>query len=301
VNKWGIIDDDNYPIEKPANEYRIVVVGDSFTAGVTNTVRWPALLQEKLNQSSIWRQIVKNRTTRVINLGRDGIGLVQFDKVLLLDGLKFTPDLILVNFIADDVIRKPYFRGTLGEMSPQQRDQYARSIADKMVSRLPWFTIYPEVLAMLTRDRLIPTRISGRLQVMNEDRIYSDKDQAVAASIKALRNIFAAHRNVRVMLHPQREDFEKNNPHADVLANFERGLSDIHIEHMISRFPPHPDATEFDSWFIPNDGHQTDKGVRIYAQLVANYLLQGQHSTAGPEAGLEAAPSGPDAAGSGGG
>src|SRR5262249_35111827 len=129
VNKWGIIDDDDYPVEKPADEYRIVIIGDSFTAGVMNTVRWPALLQEKLNQSPIWRQIVNNKTTRVINLGRDGIGLVQFDKVLLLDGLKFTPDLILVNFIADDVMRKPYFRGApLGEISPQQRDQYVRSI-----------------------------------------------------------------------------------------------------------------------------------------------------------------------------
>src|SRR5262249_16148743 len=94
VNKWGIIDDDDYPVEKPADEYRIVIIGDSFTAGVMNTVRWPALLQEKLNQSPIWRRIVNNKSTRVINFGRDGIGLVQFDKVLLLDGLKFTPDLI---------------------------------------------------------------------------------------------------------------------------------------------------------------------------------------------------------------
>jgi hypothetical protein len=105
-------------------------------------------------------------------------------------------------------------------------------------------------------------------------------DQAVAVSITALRNIFAAHRNVRVMLHPQRWDFEHNHL-ADVLANFERGLSDIYIEHMISRFPPHPDAAEFDSWFIPNDNHPTDKGARIYAQLIADYLLQEQHSTAG--------------------
>jgi hypothetical protein len=75
---------------------------------------------------------------------------------------------------------------------------------------------------------------------MVEDRNCSDKNQAVAASIKALRNILAAHRNVRVMLHPQRGDVE-NNPLADVFANFESGLSDIHIEH-ITRFPPHPDA-----------------------------------------------------------
>src|SRR5262249_36923029 len=160
-------------------------------AGILNTVRWPALLQEKLNQSPIWRRIVKNKTTRVINFGRDGIGFVQFDKVLLLDGLKFTPDLILVNFIADDVIRKPYFRGTVGEVSPQQRDQYVRLITEKVASRLPWFTIYPEVLALITSESLIPARISRAFnqafnQVMVGDRNYSDRDQAVAVSIKAL-------------------------------------------------------------------------------------------------------------------
>lgn len=113
TNRYGQVTDYDFPIVKPKKEYRIIVIGDSFTANVTNTVRWPDMLQVQLNRDPIWKSFVHNKFTRVINLGRDGIGIVQFPDVLQIDGLKFSPDLVIINFITDDIPRRPYFRGNL--------------------------------------------------------------------------------------------------------------------------------------------------------------------------------------------
>ena len=170
IDSWGHISDDKYPLAKPTNEFRIEAVGDSFTANINNTVRWSALLEERLNKSKRWRAFVRGKRTRVINLGRDGIGLVQMDKVLLLDGMRFSPDLVILDFIADDMTRKPYFRGNLPKMSPDQRRAYLKERASQMLKTLPWTTFYPEALAALTRGRLFPSRLTASFQLVYVER-----------------------------------------------------------------------------------------------------------------------------------
>jgi hypothetical protein len=278
VNEWGSVDDEDYPLQKPKDEFRIVVVGDSFTANINNTVRWTALLQAELNDSQQWKNFVAGKKTRVINLGRDGIGLVQFDKVLLIDGLRFAPDLVLVDFIVDDLIRKPYFRGQLGDMTAQQRENFVQATATKMIWRLPWLTIYPEVFAEITREKILPSRIIGRLQGVNGDRYYADVAEGASVSAAALRHIVAAEPNTLVMVHPQWEDFKGGLPgHYGwaALPLVESDAPEIHIEHMIDRFPHYRNQDELNSWFnVPYDYHMSDKALRIYAGLVAAYLIE---------------------------
>ena len=285
IDSWGHISDDKYPLAKPTNEFRIEAVGDSFTANINNTVRWSALLEERLNKSKRWRAFVHGKRTRVINLGRDGIGLVQMDKVLLLDGMRFSPDLVILDFIADDMTRKPYFRGNLPKMSPDQRRAYLKERASQMLKTLPWTTFYPEALAALTRGRLFPSRLTASFQLVNEERHYSDKDEAVAVDVRAIKNILAAVPDTLVLLHPQYLDFQGIVPGhlVGVLPKLEKRLAGIHIEHMIQRFPKFEDKNELNSWFnYPYDLHMSDKGLLLYASFVGDYLISAKsdHSAA---------------------
>src|ERR1051326_4515645 len=276
INSWGHVSDDEYPLEKPANEYRIAAVGDSFTANINNTVRWPALLEERLNKNPEWLRFVHGKRTRVINLGRDGIGIVQMDKVLLLDGMRFSPDLVILSFPPDDMTRKPYFRGYLPNMSAEQKDDYVKERTSAMLKTLPWFTFYPEALAALTKGELLPSKLSASIQLVNEDRHYSDKDEAVAVDVKAIKTILSAVPNTLILLHPQHEDFKGVVPShlVGVLPKLEKQLAGIHIEHMINRFPKFKDEAELNSWFnYPYDLHMSDKGLGLYAKCVETYVV----------------------------
>lgn len=108
TNSLGHVSNEEYPRQKPSSEYRIVVIGDSFAAGIMSNVRWTDVLQEKLNANKEWKGYVGGKFIRVINCGLDGISFVQFENVLKYEGLSLQPDLVVVNFITDDIKRQPY-------------------------------------------------------------------------------------------------------------------------------------------------------------------------------------------------
>lgn len=93
INRHGHISNEDYPEAKRAGEYRILVLGDSFAAGVTNSVRWPDAMQTAL------------RNVRVINMATAGTGPVQWAVQLEKRGLRFQPDLVCVSLIIEDVRR----------------------------------------------------------------------------------------------------------------------------------------------------------------------------------------------------
>jgi hypothetical protein len=81
TNSHGLIAREDFPVEKPADEYRIGAIGDSFTANTTSTIRWTDVVEDALNTSTAWRLSAGGRRTRVINFGLDGIGFPQFGAV----------------------------------------------------------------------------------------------------------------------------------------------------------------------------------------------------------------------------
>lgn len=276
TNRWGHVSDEEYPLEKPADEFRIVAVGDSFTANIVDTVRWSALLEERLNKNPEWLRFVHGKRTRIINLGRDGIGLVQMDKVLLLDGMRFTPDMVILDFIADDMNRKPFFRGNLPKMSATERRAYIEQRADEMLKTLPWFTPYPEALAAMTEGKLLPSKLTASFQLVNQGIRYSNRDEAIGVDVQAIQNILAVAPNTLILLHPQYPDFKGIVPGhlAGFLPELEKRLPGIHIEHMIKYFPPFKNEAELNSWFnYPSDLHMSDAGLRLYAKYVEGYLI----------------------------
>ena len=88
----------DYPYEKPPGEYRILLLGDSFTDGysVDQHEIVSEVLQKRLNIPSI-------RQVAVINAGTPGYSTDQELLYFRTEGKKFSPDLTVVMFCANDV------------------------------------------------------------------------------------------------------------------------------------------------------------------------------------------------------
>ncbi|HEX9074254.1 MAG TPA: SGNH/GDSL hydrolase family protein, partial [Anaerolineae bacterium] len=185
VNNLGHISPNDDTVAKPEGEFRIAVIGDSFTAAIHNDIPWPFLLEQRLNADQNLKIKLGVSTIKVINFGMDGTGIVQWPSVVSNEILRFNPDLLVVNFITDDIGRrfvwrtsiKPpqsngdYYLGLMCSSLPatlENRDcavlklitfntplfdnkselsRIKRGIYDEEVGRIDWLSLYPELLA----------------------------------------------------------------------------------------------------------------------------------------------------------
>jgi hypothetical protein len=96
INSQGLRDD-KVPYRKPPDEYRILALGDSFT------------VELEVEQERVWTEILEKlldveRAAQVINAGTRGYGSDQEYLFLREEGLKYSPDLVLVAFFVNDVL-----------------------------------------------------------------------------------------------------------------------------------------------------------------------------------------------------
>jgi lysophospholipase L1-like esterase len=85
--------DAEHPTAKAVGVTRIVVVGDSVTEG-------NGVAQEDLFVSHI--QTLLGQRYEVINLGMSGLNTPQEIHLLKMDGLRYSPDVVVVNFVLND-------------------------------------------------------------------------------------------------------------------------------------------------------------------------------------------------------
>jgi hypothetical protein len=88
------------PVAKPADTFRIIAVGDSFTKGVGAPFKdsWPAVLERRLNARSGERPRVD-----MIKAGIGGFFPEPERQFLEQSGMAYTPDLLLVGFHESDM------------------------------------------------------------------------------------------------------------------------------------------------------------------------------------------------------
>jgi hypothetical protein len=276
TNSHGLIAREEFPVEKPADEYRIGVIGDSFTANITSTIRWTDVVEDALNASSAWRVLVGGRRTRVINFGLDGIGFPQFGAVAERIALPFDLDLALVNAIGNDFVRRPYYRGPLSGMSEAQLSAH---ITEHIMPRINWFRFYPEVLAVIAGRWLgLKPRIEMS-ELTNRQRFFGTTAGAVDASSDSMATILRLFPETIFFLEHQVTELNGNNNGG--LATRERAA----LLGVSARFPSVqwvdvlkdqkiaiPVGPELKAWFLP-DHHKSDLGVTIYGKAVASFLI----------------------------
>jgi len=107
VNNLGWVSEFDYARRKEVSEYRIAVVGDSLTASINNSQPWPDVLQRRLNEDKPLLAKLGVRRISVLNLGVAGASMGMMANPLSVIARRFSPDLLVVNFIVEDLPR-PY-------------------------------------------------------------------------------------------------------------------------------------------------------------------------------------------------
>jgi len=97
INSAGFHDVD-HETEKPANVYRIVVIGDSFIEALSAPIEagFTQQLQHLLQKE------MPHRSVEVINLGVSGTGPAQYYRMLDMKGLAYHPDLVIMSVFPDN-------------------------------------------------------------------------------------------------------------------------------------------------------------------------------------------------------
>ena len=125
INADGLNALRNYTPEKPANTFRIIALGDSYTYGlwVNTEDNWPSLLERDLTQRCYGKHF------EVINLGVGGYDIQYAVERYRLKGMKYDPDLV-VWFLKDDDFN------SINELMQQKAMQYQREMtADGTLQR----------------------------------------------------------------------------------------------------------------------------------------------------------------------
>jgi hypothetical protein len=282
------IDPSPYPVEKPADEYRIALLGDSMTAGNNNYLRMSDLVQDYLNRSPRWRAFVDGKFTRVINFGMDGTGLVQWGPNYEFEARQFSPDLVIVNFILDDVMRRFVFRGINPQFSPDEARPYiAGRVSASMWKAMPWFELYPELVAHSALGRLLgmePRLLASEAMNGDSPTKFQSQDEGIRLSLAALKRIRCLSPRLLLFNQPMYEELtvpvdgpRRWPPLLRYLsgkfmkAAIAEGFSIVNLTEV---YPSPKDNLQITGLFnLPIDTHYSDFGTYVYASWLTSYLL----------------------------
>jgi GDSL-like Lipase/Acylhydrolase len=306
VNNFGHLSPDDDAIAKGASEFRIAVLGDSFSATTPSDLAWPTVLQRRLNDDPRLRRLPTHLHFKVINFGLDGTGFVQWPSVDQYKVQPFHPDLVIVNFIANDVFRRFLYRSTVtlggddqavitcsslpasftdstcvnAYLFVMQRDdphysdtlaRLRREMLSMQVQALPWLSTYPELLAVLLHGRL---GLHSHLQLTKTPTPYfSTSAEAIDKSKSALEDIARAHPALLVLYHPMvQECLYHEMP--SVVTELSSRVS-VPVVNMLTFLPLSSGPDEIRKWYnLPYDQHPSDYGAEIYGSAVEGRVFE---------------------------
>jgi lysophospholipase L1-like esterase len=135
----------DYDVLKPQGVYRIITLGDSFTAGlfVNTQDNWTELLEDKLNNLSC----PNINKFEVINLAVPGYGPEYIKERYRVRGIKYSPDLIIWNESNSSFVR-------VNEILSPLLEKYQKYADDKEIYRV-WLMAVKEEFAEFGYDNII--------------------------------------------------------------------------------------------------------------------------------------------------
>lgn len=306
VNHVGALSPDDVPAQKPADEYWIALIGDSFTASIFNETPWAIVLENLLNADIGLKNHLNIQAFRVLNFGLEAIGMEQFDDVFQNRAAPLKPDWVIVSFISDDIRRRFLWRDTVTISAndnewtlsltcyslpitiknpdcfyttlvlPQDfvvartgLDAMRRDIYESNLARLPWTAFYPELFAALVGYRW---EIAPRLRPgLPEQRIYHDDSVALERSQQALEAIFAAQDNTLVFHIPTHVELLNARQIEPLAQQFIAANPDFGIIETWEHWQAEDDQIR--AWYS-NDNHFGDAAAAHYAEIVYQVLAQ---------------------------
>ncbi len=261
TNRHGCRDREYSDLPGP-NVFRIIVVGDSFTAGqgVLGEQAYPNVMENALNRDS------KGTTFEVINLGVSGQSMFWILARLESLGLELAPDLIVYGLTLND-IEGNYYKRTRGKFAfPKQQKSYERfKDSPSRALRLAW----PRIQSLF--ELINPPPHSYLFEVLQNydtstrawrifdggfDR-FAHIQETTGVPVVVFVHTSLAYLNV---FHPFRKVYDQIQQAAE-----KRGLRVI---QSLPAFQGHDPAS---LWVAPGDFHPNVQGH----QILATSLLEG--------------------------
>lgn len=307
VNNQGHVHPRDEPEAREPGEFRIGVMGDSFTACTFNDLPWPAALEERLNAH---REALARRglsRVRVVNFGMDATGFAQWPAVHEHDVARFAPDLLVVAFIEPDLWRDFKWMDTLepppgasyavmlvsdslpvrldnpdaslawrvvmaeaAAADPARRRAALREILDGKLAAMPWLSPRPELLGhLLARAQVdLPSLLRPRLSYRPERPGRFGSESRLRRAVESMRAL--ARRGPTLFLHlPTRGG---DGGQEGWLPELRARAPELALRSLAADLHEAARASSPASWYQPDNGHLTDEGASAYAGAAARAL-----------------------------
>lgn len=287
TNNRGLRDDE-VTVPKPAGVFRILLLGDSMTAGleVERQETFEAVCEARLRAHG---------RVEVVNAGVRGYNIDNILGFLQLEGLSYQPDVVVYLFVDNDLTGEDLYRPTHSDLS---RGFTLRGALGRLAaySHIAFhLELAREKLALRTfakRHRCGEGRAGmshGMLELVSADRFDTGHAfRCTARRIARMAELCAQHGAVLLLAGmPQREVVDPNlqawyaarlrpqgvNPNFDRVGGY---LDWVAKRHGIERFDPVPafrgEMTPGGSFWFYMDSHLNAPGHRLLGQLLAAHL-----------------------------
>lgn len=309
ANNHGHISPRNDFVEKPPDEFRIALLGDSFTACVFSNCPWSIVVEDSLNEDAALLAALGKGKFKVLNFGMAATGFVQWPLVYEHDVAQYRPDLVVVAFIEHDIWRdfkwmdtvRPYPgagyqlvlvspsqpvrlenpRVLLGRevvmpseaaQDPEVRQRWLKDALDRKLRAMPWWAPHPELLG-LALERLgvpQPDILVPRLSYRPDSVSRWGSVRRWNASVAAMQSLAARGPTLFVHL-PTRSELASEQP-SPLLAQLRSTQPELALARAHDHLPSGASEEHMDRWFLKGHGHLTDAGTAAYGEAIATVV-----------------------------
>ena len=283
LNSLGFKDVE-YPVEKPPNTFRGIGIGDSFFFGIVPyKANFLTLLEDSLQT---------DHTVEMINMGVPGTDPQNYVSLLLNEGLRFDPDLVLVGFFVGNDIQ-----GNMGKTYNHSFVltllQYAFTLHREFKGRIYHRAPYQDDAPTFSNERYLYIETDRSRIYVSGNRLRDwVVDHATAEAIAHMTHIkrICNERGIDLVVVIIPDEVQINSElQQDVAQNMGRPLQDFNFmlpNQVIGRafdeadiayldlLPLFLEASAQKRLYKPNDTHWNIAGNALAASAIATYLRQ---------------------------
>jgi len=266
LNLKGLRDNKDYSYNKPEKVTRIIVLGDSFTWG------------KGVNNSQIYTEFLENKLDKVevINMGHSGYGTAQELLLLKHEGVKYSPDLIVLLFHASDLTDNVatstgYYPRPVFAID-ENNNIFLTNVP------LPEISLFNKIKAYLTYHSHLSYFVYERLQKSKSiQKIFAPIGLIQKRCVSDEKEIQYNWRLESALLN-EINDISNNKLIIVAISDEGNNLSKFCSENEIYFLNLQPEfekqSLKGKQLIIPKDGHWNEDGHRLAAELIYKKLIE---------------------------
>ena len=257
INSLGFRDEE-FPLEKPPGEQRVLAIGDSFTfaQGVPAELGWTEVLEDLLTER-------RGTAVQVMNAGFTGGGSwpQEYRPWVEAHALAFEPDTVVYGMCLNDMDRSVPLLA------------YAKVWDHSSVLGEPWLGGCSELLNHVQRLRrqrsLVDDHPDDFAELLRADPSHWEANQSALRAIHAHLSSNGVRFVVAIL--PMLSLLGDGYPYAGLHAEVRAFCEAEGIEH-VDLYPPFHELTDHDLWVHPFDQHPNPTAHRLFAEGIFEVL-----------------------------